>query len=177
MGIARIWCGGYYCLSEEMDGFWWSCCIPMFYLFSIGSCTLGWWLRQCLSIWSGKCIWCHWVWFFSFLLDRSNPALRNDFVMPGGYENPSESNDRLSWWLLVSWAGYVEKNLHHGIYKSRGFFAPHISKDQLQSLLPSYHRDVLLDEGEASTALALLKDILAISETEIMVCQKWFLFL
>lgn len=33
---------------------------------------------------------------FSFLLDRSNPALRSDFVMPGGYENPSESNDRLS---------------------------------------------------------------------------------
>lgn len=70
---------------------------------------------------------------------------------------------------LVSWHDYVDEYLSSGLYKARGFFAPYISPDTLKSLLPPYHREVLYDEGYASSALNTLKEIIAIGESEIMV--------
>ena len=47
-------------------------------------------------------------------------------------------NDSLFFSSLAYWSRYVNHYLKGRVYKSRGIFAPHISRQQLEKMLPDY---------------------------------------
>ena len=42
---------------------------------------------------------------------------------------------------LAYWSRYVNHYLKGGVYKARGIFAPHISRQQLEKMLPDYETE------------------------------------
>lgn len=66
---------------------------------------------------------------------------RDDYRPVYGLLDSSESIVVCILSFTAYWSRYVNHYLKGGVYKARGIFAPHISRQQLEKMLPDYETE------------------------------------
>ena len=71
--------------------------------------------------------------------------------------------------MIAYWSRYCSHYLRNGLAKSKGFFAPHITREQLSRMLPDYDVESRRDPAMEQEALKIINQVIEVAEKDILV--------
>ena len=97
------------------------------------------------------------------------PMRKADYQPIYGLNDSAESTEWIIELYLAYWSRYVNHYIRHGLYKSKGFFAPHLTSEDLIKMLPDYEVDGHRDSTVEQEAFKVINQVIEVAEKDILV--------